>query len=265
MSAATYIYLYCVTQEPPQLERAGAVDAALYCLAGAGLYATVSDVPAHEFSAEQLENNFNDLAWLKHHVARHETVIEALMKATPVIPFKLATVFFNEANVQSFLEQYAGELTQKFMELRHKEEWGLKIYCAAEALQASLLLECDALRDLDQHIKAASPGKAYLLGKKKVEVLAVELEHGIGRYRAIFLERVEPLVCATKHLELQPRKATGRTDDMMLNAAFLVETATVARFAALVDELAAAFAAKGFAFSSTGPWPPYNFCHLTER
>jgi hypothetical protein len=56
----------------------------------------------------------------------------------------------------------------------------------------------------------------------------------------------------------QPRELTGRDDEMVLNAAYLV----AADDTSLVDEVAAAgdrYRELGLVFEITGPWPPHNF------
>jgi hypothetical protein len=267
MNTGDYIYLYCVTKEQPNLQGLGDLAGGLYLISAAGLYASVCNVPKNEFCEENLENNFNDLEWLKKNVDRHEKTIEGIMKGTSVIPFKLATVFFNEQNLQTFLEKYAGEIEEKLDYVKNKEEWGVKIYCEPGKLKQSLLLESEKLREINSQISSASPGKAYLLNKKKTELISLETEVAIIRYRKIFLELLENNCFKARLLELKPRKSTGRNDDMILNAAFLVDNNMVPRFISQAKALESEpeFAAKGFYFNSTGPWPPYNFCHLTER
>jgi hypothetical protein len=259
--------LYCVTKEQPALVALGFSDDELYFIPTAGLYACVCNVPENEFSEENLEKNLNDLEWLKKNVERHEKTIEKIMQGTSVIPFKLATVFFNEQNLQSFLEKYTGEMNEKLNYVKDKEEWGVKIYYEPEKLKQSVLLESGKLREIDRQISSASPGKAYLLGKKKTELISVEMNEGINRYRETFLELLKKFCFNACILELKSRKVTGRNDDMILNAAFLIEKNMVPQFVSLLKTLGndSEFTAIGFCFDSTGPWPPYNFCQLAER
>ena len=46
---------------------------------------------------------------------------------------------------------------------------------------------------------------------------------------------------------------------MLLNAAYLVESAKVPRLHELVDELQEQHRGLGARLELTGPWPPYNF------
>ncbi|MER6596745.1 GvpL/GvpF family gas vesicle protein, partial [Micromonospora purpureochromogenes] len=55
----------------------------------------------------------------------------------------------------------------------------------------------------------------------------------------------------------QDRRLSGAPTAMVLNGAYLVETAGVAGFAALVRELADRH--PEIRLELTGPWPPYSF------
>jgi hypothetical protein len=46
---------------------------------------------------------------------------------------------------------------------------------------------------------------------------------------------------------------------MVLDAAFLVPRRAARRFRAAAGDAARTLAARGFALSVTGPWPPYHF------
>jgi hypothetical protein len=56
----------------------------------------------------------------------------------------------------------------------------------------------------------------------------------------------------------QPRELTGRAEEMVLNAAYLVPAgdSSLAREVALLD---AEGRDAGISFELTGPWPPHNF------
>lgn len=267
MSTDNYIYLYCITKENPKLETLGTLADGLYSIHGGNLYVTVCNVPQDEFNEENLKKNLSDLEWLKTHAERHEIIIEGIMKTIPVIPSKFATVFFNEQNLLSFLEKYADELNEKLAYLGNKEEWGVKIYCDQEKLTEGIIKENEMIQAIDSQISSASPGKAYLLRKKKIGLLAEAVKEGMDRYRKSFLELLQNFSTQTKINDTTPRKFTGRNEDMILNAAFLIENNMVPKFIKQVKAFTSEseFTALGFHFDSSGPWPPYNFCQLTER
>lgn len=267
MSTDNYIYLYCVTQAQPNLKNLGVLAEGIFVILAGNLCASVCYVPENEFNEDNLKKNITNLEWLKTHAERHERIIEGIMGNTAVIPSKFATVFFNEQSLQSFLDKYAVDLNDKLNSLANKEEWDVKIYCDPEQLTQSILLEDKSLLELDYQISTASPGKAYLLRKKKNGLIAEAVENGIVRYRKAFLARLENFCSQSKINATTARQFTGRNDDMILNAAFLVEKKLVPEFIEQVQALDAEWkcVVKRFYCESSGPWPPYNFCQLTER
>jgi hypothetical protein len=61
----------------------------------------------------------------------------------------------------------------------------------------------------------------------------------------------------------QPRELTGRPEDMVFNAAYLVDAGDTS----LADEVLAAddrYRELGLSFELTGPWPAHNFVDLGE-
>jgi hypothetical protein len=65
------------------------------------------------------------------------------------------------------------------------------------------------------------------------------------------------LAAAARRHPLQDPRLAQRQDLMVLNGAYLIDSAEIQRFAAaaraMVGELA------GFQLDVTGPWPPYSF------
>jgi hypothetical protein len=59
-------------------------------------------------------------------------------------------------------------------------------------------------------------------------------------------------------VDLQPAELSGRSGDMLLNAAYLVRRGDPS-FDAALAELTDRYRAFGVSFEPTGPWPPYNF------
>jgi hypothetical protein len=57
---------------------------------------------------------------------------------------------------------------------------------------------------------------------------------------------------------LQTPELSGRSEEMLLNAAYLVP-ARAGRFEGAVAELQREYGELGVSFEVTGPWPPYNF------
>ena len=259
-----YVYLYCITKNPPVLSTNDDVGSELYCVRNTNLYATVGKVPASEFKQEHLEQNLNNPKWLKRQVERHEQVIETIMLNSSVIPSKFATVFFNEQNVQTFLEQYEEKLLEKLSDLEGREEWGVKICCDEKILCRYIVENNPEVIDLDHEINAASQGKAYLLKRKRQQLVENITMNNINIYRKLFLEVFQSVCRVVRVNPFPPRNLPDQHNGMILNLAVLVDRAASENFFTSVETLKIEFLDKGFSFEYSGPWPPYNFSQITE-
>lgn len=259
------IYLYCVTKKEPKLKEVKNLVDELYFVYHMGLYAVVSKVKESEFSEENLKKNLVDLEWIKAEASIHEKIIEEVMKDTCVIPFKFATLFNNEDNLKAMLEEHVEELKASLKHLEGKEEWGVKIYCDIEKLKENLIQEDEALLKIDKEISASSPGKAFLLKKKKEELINTLLSKKLNEYGQYNFDRLREQSLKARINKLLPKEVTERKDEMILNSAFLVHKDKISAFISGVDILKEQYKDKGLFLNCTGPWPPYNFCDLPKE
>jgi len=257
------IYLYCITDNVPELKEIENLVNNLYFIFRLGLYAVVSKVSADEFNEANLKKNLADLEWVKAKVNIHEKVIEEVMKGTCVIPFKFATLFNTENTLKAMLKKQNGILKENLDNLRDKEEWGVKIYCDIEKLKKNLIQEDKELLNLDKEIKSSSVGKAFVLKKKKEELLNTIVNKKLNDYGQESFERLKQHSIRSRINKLLPKEVTERNDEMILNSAFLINKDKVGDFLNIVEDLRAKYTDRGLFFDCTGPWPPYNFCEAT--
>jgi hypothetical protein len=230
-----------------------------------GLYAVVGRVPAEDFSEENLPVRLNDLKWITHRVTLHEQVIEHAMQYGCVVPLKFGTVFKSEENVHAMLEANATEFRQKLSELAGKEEWGVKVYCDLRQLAASVAAQDSALAELDREIASAPRGRAFLMARRRQELSAAVVNREVARLGQECFERLrEQCLKARVNDRLKP-EATGRSEEMILNGAFLAEKDKTAQFQSTLDGLREQFGTRGLLLECTGPWPPYNFCEFSQE
>jgi len=244
----------------PSLERIEKdFGAKVYSVSWNNLYAVVGSVPEDEFSKENLKKNLGDMEWLETRVRIHEGVIEGVMKNACVIPFKLATLFNTEDNLKAMLEEYSLDIKTNLRDLEGKEEWGVKIYLSMEMLKDALLKQDEGLSAIDTEICSASAGKAFFLKKKKEGLLSTIINERINGYGQDSFERLSKQSIRSCINKILPKEVTERQEDMILNAAFLIEKEGVSSFVAVVDSLKMQYHESGLFFDCTGPWPPYNF------
>ena len=261
---ASYLYVYCITKEPPRLTNLTDLVDSIDFLQFGNLYVTISYVDKDDFTQEILKKNLQNLEWVSKYVIIHEKVIETVMKDTPVIPSQFATVFIDKKNLEGFMEKHAGHLEEKLIYLEGKEEWGVKIYCDVEILR-NVSNVSDRILLLEQEITLSSVGKAYLLKKKKTKILQELVDETISTYRTLFRDNLAGHSFDTKINELSKESLKERNDEMILNAAFLVGQSDVGNFITEVEILKKDYNSKGFNFECVGPWPPYNFSSLSQR
>ncbi len=78
-------------------------------------------------------------------------------------------------------------------------------------------------------------------------------------------QRLAGCVAESVQVELQSAAIHGRPAEMVMNAAVLVADESRTRFRQIVAALQEEFAACGFSYELTGPWPPYHFASVGQQ
>lgn len=264
VSQKELVYLYCVTNRLPKLKEATGLVDELHFVSQDGLYAVVSNVSEDEFNEENLKKNLANLEWIKVKAKTHEKIIEGVMKNSCVVPFKFGVLFKSENNLRTVLKQNYQILKEYLDNLKDKEEWGVKVYCDMERLKANIINQENEILKIEEEINSSSSGKAYLLKKKKEELVKDTVEKRINEYGQEIFKILNGLSLDTRVNKLLPEEVTEREEEMILNAAFLVEKNKVMEFVSEIDKLKVKYSDKCINLDCTGPWPPYNFCFYPQ-
>ena len=213
-------------------------------VAAAGLTAAVSTVSLAEFGEQPLRRRLEDLAWLEATARAHHQVIDAL--PGPAIPLRLATIYRDDASLAGLLARRQAELAAGLRQVTERAEWGVKLFAA----------ERPAVADAPERA-GAGPGLSYLR-RRGHQLSAAEQARQAD---AVLAEQVHAeLRGMAAAAQLRPAQAAELTGEprtaMLLNAAYLVDDGTAARFAAAVRELGRRHRTR---IELTGPWPPYSF------
>jgi len=258
------IYLYCVTKTKPRRKSFEGIDIRIYPVYFQGTYATVSRVSPDEFSQDNFKKNLQNMEWVGGKVRQHEQIIEHIMQDTAVIPFKFGTIFQTEANVKKMLKEKNTDFKKIIANLDDKEEWGLKIYCDLDKLKKVIKEKDAAVRGKEEEIVSAGRGKAYLLNKKKNALIKDVVNEKVSEYTRDSFERLKRVSLETRINKILPKEVTEKKDNMVLNAVFLVNKRRVKELDSVLKYLMAKYSNEGFNFDCTGPWPPYNFCSISN-
>ena len=259
------LYLYCVTKDKPSSCNFEDLGIKIHPVYFRGTYALASSVSADDFSEDNLEKHLADMGWVEKHIRLHEKVIEEIMRGQAVLPFKFGTVFENETNVEKLLKTNNLEFKAVLARLEGKEEWGLKIYCDSEYFKDVICKEDERIKEKDKEIVSANKGKAYFLKKKMQEFIKEIVNEKISEYTKDCFERLKITAVDTRINKILPKEVTEKKEDMVLNAAFLINNKRIKEFENVLGYLKTKYADKGPIFDCTGPWPSYNFCGSSKE
>jgi len=212
-----------------------------------GLVALVRDVPLDEFGEEALPTHLNDREWLERQVRGHEDVLASAAEAATVVPFRFGVICHDRSDVARLLDEHRELLQRDLLRVDGCEELGVKVWYESPQAPAS-----DASDD------APAGGRAYLERRRDSRRRALELAAEREVLVADVHDRLARYSVASVVNRPQPKELSGREEQMLLNAAYLVRRGDET-LAQEIASLRAEHAMSGYAFELTGPWPPYNF------
>lgn len=218
----------------------------LSVIRAAGLAAVVSGVPLAQYGEEPLRRHLEDLSWLERAARAHHLVVDALSRAGPVVPARLATVYLDEARVAELLTERRAEFAAGLDRVAGRTEWGVKAY--------SVVVADTAAQGVPDSV---SPGLAYLRRRRaQLTAQTQDLERAARDAAAVHTALAGCAAITRRHAP-QDRRLSGADTAMVLNGAYLVDGARLAEFTELVATLPRRHPA--VRLELTGPWPPYSF------
>lgn len=261
------LYLYCIRPcgfSFTNLVKSIAGSGESFVIPVGELEAVVSEVDLDEFGSKEIQKKAEeDLNWIKEKCQIHEYVIEQAMrygeKIIPVVPMKFGTIFKSKDRLEvSLLENYP-RIKDGLIKVKGRQEWGVKIYLKKECFLKWIVDNDNELQDKRKEIEKLSQGMAFFAQKK--------LNDAVNR---IYSEKLEELIqgifnnissfadegIRAKNLE---KELTGKKEEMVLNAYFLVKEEKVAEFREDVEKLSRGYGSQGFHAACIGPLPPYHF------
>lgn len=241
----TYLYALCRPFDGQQLSAiAGIGGAPVRLLRVDDLALAASDVPLADFDTAPLQAHLEDLGWLERTAREHDAVVRALAAATATAPLRMATVCRDDDGARGRLAEFAERARPVLDRLAGRDEWGVKAF-ATRAVAAS---------------PHAATGTEYLRRRRDAQAARHRVLDEAGKQAtAVYDLLAAAAVCGVLHRPQDPA-LSGRTDPMVLNAAFLLEHERIDAFAALVAERDAS--CDHLRLELTGPWPPYSFAAL---
>lgn len=256
------VYLYCLTRgvvDPPAIEGPGVDGERLLTLIPfRDVVAVVCVVSVDDFCGPAAEARMADLAWVTPWACRHETVVEAVMRASPVMPARFGTLFSSRERLIAWLAIHSVAISRALDRLEDHEEWAVKGRLNRRVAEAPLLAAA-----LARSAASASPGARYLEERR----LRVGIGLDLDAWLQTLCERVAGQL--REHaVEFRERVVAPAASDKdgvpILNWAFLVPRESVGDFRAAVQRITATHADHGVVLDCSGPWPSYSFCPSLE-
>lgn len=255
------IYVYCLSDNPPELDRITEPEG-LKCLNFGKFFVVAKEVSEKEFGEENLKRNLSDIPWLESNAREHIRVISMIMEQVTVIPFKFGTIYYSEDSLRKFTEDYAAILTDNLHNIEGKEEWAVKIYNNRAVMSERIDNLSTTASDIEKQIMMSSPGKAFILGRKKADLIESEINRVCKEYGQAYYDEFKNLSESTVLNNLLPKEFSGREDTMILNATFLVNKNKAVDFKKTVSRLQNQNEYYGFSIEATGPWPSFSFISI---
>lgn len=257
----TCIYTYCVTHEEACLAELKEIDEHIYTIADCGLITVARKVPGEDFSEKNLPENIQNVVWLESKVREHHRIVNALAGRVTLLPFKFATVFYSEENVKAMLRRYELPMKERLQQLIGKQEWGLKVWGNYDEVTGYVDASNNEVKVLKEELMKSSPGKAFLLKKKKEDLLKSTV-HSFFNEQA--QECLHDLIPYSYKNTLQSGVTVGG-GEIGLKAAFLVAGDETEPFLHEVEKKRGTLKAAMINLECTGPWPPYNFADIVKN
>lgn len=189
----------------------------------------------------------------------HEDVLDTLMKETTVVPFKFGTILKDEKAALKMLKDYEKKFKKLLSKFRGREEWGIKVYADNQEFKKHFEQSEPNFKNLKEKNRKSSRGVAYLLGRQMEDQLKDNVVARLAKITELIFQKAGKDAYEAQLNKTLPQKLTGKTSEMILNTAYLVERGKVASFHKQIEKLRGKYESIGLEIEISGPWPAYSF------
>lgn len=269
------LYFYCIREktEDPLPIRTRSIDGKreVFTITYNGLEAVVSKVSLTKFASEEIQKKATgDLGWIKEKVMIHEDVIEEAMRGADglvnVVPMRFGIIFKDKTGLKETLERDSAKMSRLLNRIRGKQEWGVKIYLMdSEGFELMVKGKSEKIKLREKEMVSMSEGMAYFMEEDLKEIVHDEVNKELDTMLDNLFGKLSEEATESVKTKILDREMTGKTDRMVLNAAFLVHADKVDSFTGNLEGIAEDLKAKGLRLEYSGPWPPFNFTNVEEK
>lgn len=252
------LYVYAVSREAATPDVEGVDGTRRFGLATVeDVHAIFTPVNAAEFSQDVIDRRAGDLEWLGSIGYRHQDVMSDLLRKTAIVPLRAFTLFSSEEALRAYLTEHRQLLSKTLARLEGKQEWTLRIELDAAIWSEALAGRVASLRELQDEIASASPGKAFLLRKKFDD----EKKRASHTAEDELVNEIEQAVLAKLGCETVA-ESRQRRDGAFPQINVLLQRDEESVLQELREDLSSRYEREGVTLALSGPWPPYTFATL---
>ncbi len=263
------LYLYCFrekTKDAPVITAKG-IDGKgeVFALPYRELEAIVSKVSLEEFGSSEIQKGAQeDLAWIKEKALTHEKVIEEVMRnkdnILSIIPMRFGTIFKEKTSLEETLTKGYAQIKEILDKVCGKQEWSVKIYLKdRQKLEQAVKEKNEVIKEKEKEIASLPEGMAFFMEEELKEVISKEIDRELKNIVDVLFESLKKKSADSIRNKILEKELTGRSEPMVLNAAYLVPEEKIEDFKKEIEDLNQKMQAKGFCLEYGGPWPAYNF------
>jgi len=266
------LYLYCIrekTEEHPTFSIKGIDEKGdVFALIHRELEAVVSKVSLEEFVTSEIQKRAQeDLGWIKEKAVVHEKVIEEAMwkndKVLSLIPMRFGTIFKEEGSLRETLSKDYSKIEEVLERIRGKQEWSVKAYLKDKRKFEQVIKEKnEAIKEKEREIADLPEGMAFFMEEELKEIISEEADRELKNIVDVLFESLKKKTADSIRNKILEKELTGRSEPMVLNAAYLVLEEKIEDFKKEIEDLNQKMQAKGFCLEYGGPWPVYNFTQI---
>jgi len=221
------------------------------------LLGVTSAVPASEYEEAPLNERLQDLEWLAPRAASHQEVNGKLLEiADAVVPLAFGAIYRDADGVRDLLRSRADDFADRLRAVAGRAEWIVSIEREESAAPMG-----GAARALDAEIAAAPPGRAFLLGKRRDEVIREERRR---RDAAVAEETWAAIEAIAERVYREPL-IDDPTAAAIARFSVLAHRDREVELGDVVRRLGASGASEGYRVRLSGPWPAYRFGGLPSE
>ena len=192
----------------------------------------------------------------RENLLSHEKVIEEVMKEfDSVLPVRFGTIASNSDEIRNLLDRRYREFKNALRDMDHKIELGVKgIWKNMDIIFKEIVEENKEIQKLKQKIQNDSSKNNV---KLKIEVSRL-VQEALAKKKEKEAERVVDIL---RRISFDCKRNKTITDEMFMNAAFLVDKGREKEFDNIMDDLGEEYKER-IKFMYAGPLPVFNFVNI---